>query len=162
MQIIEDKTNLKAVELHISPERKVVMLSTMEARRVEMPMGASSITTLLWNPFFYERVDDNSLIMPAQPLHTMPWGFHACCVLTGTLLMQSHQREMAYEGQAHTPFSAKALIDATVFRYGIEADEIIKFYPQARMALSHKALTHPTSFEALLSKIRIKTKRKLN
>lgn len=100
---------------------------------------------------YMDRLDKDEmlLIVDKSNYMNMPREFHAMVTVAAPLLFFNNNRNRVYEDERDMIIDVRAILRGTALRYGVDVNDMVNFYPQARVWLGHRQLSHPLTLEEL-------------
>ena len=147
------------VTYRLSENNGAVFAATRQV--VDRQLQGLKITTVCWR--LSKRIDETAVLLPPGSCYNMPPAFHACIGASAALLFQYNSTGLKYEGDRTTRIDVRGILAHWARQYDIEdVNDVVKFYPEARLWLSHKHHTHPATFDGLVNYFKVTQKRILH
>lgn len=83
-----------------------------------------------------------------------PRAFHASLSAFAQILYQHHGKNRVYEGDRDITVDVRGILQSVAKLYSVDPNDVAKFYPEARIWLGHRLLSHPLTLDELIGNLR--------
>ena len=141
-------TRIGPVELKLADEIFVGFRAYEHSVPINIGVGKKVETKVFQ---YVDRIDRDEmlLVMDKSECMSMPLEFHAMLSIAAPLLFFNNSKNRVYEDERDMIIDVRSIMRGAAMRYGVDINDMASFYPQARLWLGHRLLSHPLTLTEL-------------